>query len=125
MQLTLTVVGIYLRFYCFLTGLKNPLTLMSYVTPVMALFTALLSLVMDPWDKVRTSRYFDSSGHIISSFFLMLFGGTLAFFMVTFSTFCYIIILWFVIQNKVYLSTTFFLSKNLFSPLSASSSPCL
>ncbi|KAD4982890.1 hypothetical protein R6Q59_002547 [Mikania micrantha] len=63
-------------------GLKNPLTLMSYVTPVMALITALLSLIMDPWGKIRTSSYFDSSWHIMRSCFLMLFGGTLAFFMV-------------------------------------------
>nr|XP_043626866.1 probable sugar phosphate/phosphate translocator At1g06470 [Erigeron canadensis] len=63
-------------------GLKNPLTLMSYVTPVMALLTALLSLFMDPWDEFKSSSYFNSSGHIIRSCFLMLFGGTLAFFMV-------------------------------------------
>ncbi|XP_076938745.1 putative sugar phosphate/phosphate translocator At1g06470 [Bidens hawaiensis] len=63
-------------------GLKNPLTLMSYVTPVMALLTALLSLVMDPWGEFKTSSYFDSSWHIMRSCFLMLFGGTLAFFMV-------------------------------------------
>ncbi|KAL7606976.1 probable sugar phosphate/phosphate translocator At1g06470 [Lactuca sativa] len=63
-------------------GLKNPLTLMSYVTPVMALLTALLSLILDPWDEFRSSSYFDTSGHIIRSCFLMLFGGMLAFFMV-------------------------------------------
>ncbi|KAI3744146.1 hypothetical protein L1987_57222 [Smallanthus sonchifolius] len=63
-------------------GLKNPLTLMSYVTPVMALLTAFLSLIMDPWGEFRTSSYFDSSWHIMRSCFLMLFGGTLAFFMV-------------------------------------------
>ncbi|KAJ0462082.1 putative sugar phosphate transporter domain-containing protein [Helianthus annuus] len=63
-------------------GLKNPLTLMSYVTPVMALLTALLSLILDPWGEFRTSSYFDSKLHIMRSCFLMLFGGTLAFFMV-------------------------------------------
>ncbi|KAI3796329.1 hypothetical protein L1987_38997 [Smallanthus sonchifolius] len=63
-------------------GLKNPLTLMSYVTPVMALLTAFLSLIMDPWGEFRTSSYFDSSWHIMRSCFLMFFGGTLAFFMV-------------------------------------------
>ncbi|KAK1425437.1 hypothetical protein QVD17_20789 [Tagetes erecta] len=63
-------------------GLKNPLTLMSYVTPVMALLTALLSLILDPWGEFRTSSYFDSSWHIMRSCLLMLFGGTLAFFMV-------------------------------------------
>ncbi|XP_071705883.1 probable sugar phosphate/phosphate translocator At1g06470 [Rutidosis leptorrhynchoides] len=63
-------------------GLKNPLTLMSYVTPVMALLTALLSLALDPWHEFKSSTYFDSSGHIVRTFFLMLFGGTLAFFMV-------------------------------------------
>ncbi|KAL4586403.1 hypothetical protein LXL04_011039 [Taraxacum kok-saghyz] len=63
-------------------GLKNPLTLMSYVTPVMAIITALLSLILDPWDEFRTSTYFDTSPHIIRSCFLLLFGGTLAFFMV-------------------------------------------
>nr|GEX94042.1 probable sugar phosphate/phosphate translocator At1g06470 [Tanacetum cinerariifolium] len=63
-------------------GLKNPLTLMSYVTPVMALLTGLLSLALEPWGDFKTSSYFDSSGHIIRSCFLLLFGGTLAFFMV-------------------------------------------
>ncbi|XP_052177922.1 probable sugar phosphate/phosphate translocator At1g06470 isoform X1 [Diospyros lotus] len=63
-------------------GLKNPLTLMSCLTPVMALATALLSLMMDPWDEFKISNYFNSSWHVIRSFLLMLFGGTLAFFMV-------------------------------------------
>ncbi|XP_061376567.1 probable sugar phosphate/phosphate translocator At1g06470 [Gastrolobium bilobum] len=63
-------------------GLKNPLTLMSYVTPVMALATALLSLALDPWDEFRENEYFDNSWHIARSCLLMLFGGTLAFFMV-------------------------------------------
>ncbi|KAJ9563611.1 hypothetical protein OSB04_008771 [Centaurea solstitialis] len=63
-------------------GLKNPLTLMSYVTPVMAVLTAILSLALDPWDEFRTSSYFDSSWHIMRSCLLMLFGGMLAFFMV-------------------------------------------
>ncbi|KAJ8532201.1 hypothetical protein K7X08_012124 [Anisodus acutangulus] len=63
-------------------GLKNPLTLMSYVTPVMALSTAMLSLIFDPWQEFGSSSYFDSSWHITRSCLLMLFGGTLAFFMV-------------------------------------------
>ncbi|KAL2496720.1 putative sugar phosphate/phosphate translocator [Forsythia ovata] len=63
-------------------GLKNPLTLMSYVTPIMAIATALLSLMLDPWHEFRMNNYFDSSWHIARSCLLMLFGGTLAFFMV-------------------------------------------
>ena len=63
-------------------GLKNPLVLMSYVTPVMAAATALLSLALDPWDEFRENKYFDNSLHITRSCLLMLLGGTLAFFMV-------------------------------------------
>lgn len=63
-------------------GLKNPLTLMSYVAPVMAVASALLSLALDPWEEFRENEYFDSSWHITRSCFLMFFGGTLAFFMV-------------------------------------------
>ncbi|XP_057506333.1 probable sugar phosphate/phosphate translocator At1g06470 [Actinidia eriantha] len=63
-------------------GLKDPITLMSYVTPVMAVATALLSLILDPWDEFTVNNYFNSSWHIIRSCLLMLFGGTLAFFMV-------------------------------------------
>ncbi|KAL7143631.1 hypothetical protein ABFS83_08G205400 [Erythranthe nasuta] len=63
-------------------GLKNPLTLMSYVTPIMAIATALLSLVLDPWPDFTRSDYFNSSWNIARSFSLMFFGGTLAFFMV-------------------------------------------
>lgn len=63
-------------------GLKNPLTLMSYVTPVMAVATALFSLVLDPWHEFRASNYFNTPWHVTRSFLLMFFGGTLAFFMV-------------------------------------------
>lgn len=63
-------------------GLKNPLVLMSYVTPVMTMATALLSLLLDPWYEFKSSSYFDSSWHIARSCLLMFFGGTLAFFMV-------------------------------------------
>lgn len=63
-------------------GLKNPLTLMSYVAPVMAVSTGLFSLILDPWDEFGKSDYFNSSWHIIRSCLLMLFGGSLAFFMV-------------------------------------------
>ncbi|ONK81959.1 uncharacterized protein A4U43_C01F34670 [Asparagus officinalis] len=63
-------------------GLKNPITLMSYVTPVMAVTTALCSLMLDPWHDLSKNKYFDNSSHIIQSFLLMLLGGALAFFMV-------------------------------------------
>ncbi|KAG8077923.1 hypothetical protein GUJ93_ZPchr0007g4562 [Zizania palustris] len=63
-------------------GLKNPFTLMSYVSPVMAIATAILSIAMDPWHDVRASHFFDNSTHIIRSSLLMLLGGALAFFMV-------------------------------------------
>ncbi|XP_068336328.1 probable sugar phosphate/phosphate translocator At1g06470 isoform X1 [Pyrus communis] len=63
-------------------GLRNPLTLMSYLTPVMAVLTALLSLTFDPWDELRKNNYFNNPGHVGRSCLLMLFGGTLAFFMV-------------------------------------------
>ncbi|GAB4824802.1 hypothetical protein Ancab_007672 [Ancistrocladus abbreviatus] len=63
-------------------GLENPLTLMSYVTPVMALATAFLSLWMDPWHDFAKSDYFNNSWNIFRSCLLMLVGGMLAFFMV-------------------------------------------
>ncbi|GMH07310.1 hypothetical protein Nepgr_009150 [Nepenthes gracilis] len=63
-------------------GLKNPLTFMSYVTPIMALATAFVSLLLDPWHEFPKSDYFNSSWNIVRSCFLMLFGGMLAFFMV-------------------------------------------
>ncbi|KAG6473020.1 hypothetical protein ZIOFF_066927 [Zingiber officinale] len=69
-------------FSSYYAGLKNPITLMSYVTPVMAIITAVLSLVLDPWDKFKESNYFDSTKHIMRSCLLMLFGGALAFCMV-------------------------------------------
>ncbi|XP_070672730.1 probable sugar phosphate/phosphate translocator At1g06470 isoform X1 [Malus domestica] len=73
---------ILLQFDSIVLGLRNPLTLMSFVTPVMAVLTAILSLVFDPWDELRENNYFDNPGHIGRSLLLMLFGGTLAFFMV-------------------------------------------
>ncbi|KAJ6823986.1 putative sugar phosphate/phosphate translocator [Iris pallida] len=63
-------------------GLKNPITLMSYVTPVMTVATAISSLLMDPWSTLKDDKYFNSSKHIINSCLLMFLGGTLAFFMV-------------------------------------------
>lgn len=66
---------------CFV-GLHNPITLMSYVSPVMAVGTAILSLLMDPWHEFVATVYFDNAWHILQSCFLMLIGGALAFFMV-------------------------------------------
>ncbi|XP_052290739.1 probable sugar phosphate/phosphate translocator At1g06470 isoform X10 [Citrus sinensis] len=63
-------------------GLKNPLTLMSYVAPIMALVTALLPLLLDPWHEFKRNNYFNNSWHVTRSLLLMLSGGALAFFMV-------------------------------------------
>ncbi|KAJ4748912.1 Nucleotide/sugar transporter family protein [Rhynchospora pubera] len=63
-------------------GLKDPITLMSYVTPIMAVATFVGSLLMDPWDKFDTNIYFNNPWHVARSCLLMLIGGTLAFFMV-------------------------------------------
>ncbi|XP_072993910.1 probable sugar phosphate/phosphate translocator At1g06470 isoform X1 [Typha latifolia] len=63
-------------------GLRDPITLMSYITPVMAIATAVLSLAMDPWHDFRTNDFFDNSRGIIKSCLLMGLGGILAFFMV-------------------------------------------
>ncbi|CAH8339847.1 unnamed protein product [Eruca vesicaria subsp. sativa] len=63
-------------------GLKNPFMFMSCVSPVMAIVTGLLSLLLDPWSEFRENRYFDSGEHFARTCFLMLFGGALAFFMV-------------------------------------------
>jgi solute carrier family 35, member C2 len=69
--------------YVSLAGLKNPITLMSHVTPVMAIATLVLSLLLDPWSDFQKNAYFDDPWHVIRSCLLMLIGGTLAFFMVT------------------------------------------
>ncbi|PNT76523.1 hypothetical protein BRADI_1g49160v3 [Brachypodium distachyon] len=63
-------------------GLKDPITLMSHVTPVMAIATMVLSLLLDPWSDFRKNAYFDNPWHVMRSFLLMLIGGSLAFFMV-------------------------------------------
>ncbi|XP_058095511.1 probable sugar phosphate/phosphate translocator At1g06470 [Magnolia sinica] len=63
-------------------GLKHPITFMSYVTPVMAVATALLSLIMDPWHEFKRNDYFSNSQHILHTCMVLLLGGTLAFFMV-------------------------------------------
>ncbi|KAL5223442.1 hypothetical protein ABZP36_010081 [Zizania latifolia] len=55
---------------------------MSHVTPVMAIATMVLSLLMDPWSDFQKNAYFDSPWHVMRSCLLMLIGGTLAFFMV-------------------------------------------
>jgi len=44
--------------------------------------TALFSLLLDPWHEFKTNNYFNSPWHLTRSCLLMLFGGTLAFFMV-------------------------------------------
>ncbi|XP_010457774.1 PREDICTED: probable sugar phosphate/phosphate translocator At1g06470 [Camelina sativa] len=63
-------------------GLKNPFILMSYMAPVMAIVTGLLSLLLDPWSEFTENKYFDSGEHFARTCFLMLFGGALAFCMV-------------------------------------------
>eukprot|EP00252_Welwitschia_mirabilis_P009445 TRINITY_DN22024_c0_g1_i2.p1 TRINITY_DN22024_c0_g1~~TRINITY_DN22024_c0_g1_i2.p1 ORF type:complete len:490 (-),score=74.92 TRINITY_DN22024_c0_g1_i2:384-1853(-) len=63
-------------------GLTNPFATMSYIAPVMALITAVFSLISEPWLSLTKTRYFDTPQHIFGSCLLMLLGGTLAFFMV-------------------------------------------
>ncbi|KAJ0971471.1 hypothetical protein J5N97_019430 [Dioscorea zingiberensis] len=63
-------------------GLKDPIKLMSTVTPLMAAVTLVLSLVVDPWHDLKISNYFNSSWHVTKSSLLMLLGGALAFSMV-------------------------------------------
>lgn len=55
---------------------------MSYIAPVMAFSTGILSLIFEPWNEFRTNVYFNSSWHVTRTCLLLLFGGTLAFFMV-------------------------------------------
>ncbi|XP_057859699.2 probable sugar phosphate/phosphate translocator At1g06470 isoform X1 [Cryptomeria japonica] len=63
-------------------GLTNPFAVMSYLTPVMALITAIFSLITEPWSSLSKTRYFDTRQHLFQSSLLMLLGGSLAFFMV-------------------------------------------
>lgn len=63
-------------------GLTNPFATMRCLTPVMALITAIFSLISEPWSSLSKTRYFDTRQHLIGSCLLMLLGGTLAFFMV-------------------------------------------
>ncbi|MQL75433.1 hypothetical protein Taro_007836 [Colocasia esculenta] len=62
--------------------LQNPLMFMSYVTPVMAIATAIFSLILDPWHEFGSNGYFNNFQHIMQSCLLMLVGGALAFAMV-------------------------------------------
>ncbi|KAL2620507.1 hypothetical protein R1flu_000712 [Riccia fluitans] len=64
-------------------GLNNPFAVMSYLTPVMAAASMILSLILEPWNKFGESHYFDTPGHVLSSCALMLLGGGLAFCMVS------------------------------------------
>ncbi|KAH9314699.1 hypothetical protein KI387_023326 [Taxus chinensis] len=63
-------------------GLTNPFAVMSYLTPVMALITAIFSFISEPWSNLSNTRYFDTAHHVFQSSMLMLLGGSLAFFMV-------------------------------------------
>lgn len=63
-------------------GLTNPFATMRCLTPVMALITAILSLISEPWSSLLKTRYFDTPRHFFGSSLLMLLGGSLAFFMV-------------------------------------------
>jgi len=64
-------------------GLENPITMMTHVTPVMAIATMILSLLLEPWSDFQKNSYFDNPWHVMRSCLLMLIGGSLAFFMVT------------------------------------------
>jgi len=63
-------------------GLENPITMMTHVTPVMAIATMILSLLLEPWSDFQKNSYFDNPWHVMRSCLLMLIGGSLAFFMV-------------------------------------------
>jgi len=64
------------------SGLSNPFAAMSYLTPVMAFITLIISLFIEPWHELGETAYFDTSRHVFESCALMLLGGALAFFMV-------------------------------------------
>ncbi|EFJ24231.1 hypothetical protein SELMODRAFT_54925, partial [Selaginella moellendorffii] len=63
-------------------GLSNPLAAMSQFTPIMALITAIFSLILEPWHELAETSWFDSRSRVMESTIVMLLGGTLAFFMV-------------------------------------------
>lgn len=63
-------------------GLNNPLSVMSHLAPVMAIFTAGFSLATEPLHELREPPYFDTYRNALRSSLLLLLGGSLAFFMV-------------------------------------------
>ncbi|KAG9298434.1 hypothetical protein G9A89_008698 [Geosiphon pyriformis] len=63
-------------------GLNNPITTLFYVSPIMFACMFILSLIFeDPLEQFSTSEHFRDSETSIKTFFLMLAGGFLAFFM--------------------------------------------
>ncbi|KAL3681423.1 hypothetical protein R1sor_024379 [Riccia sorocarpa] len=74
---------IFLVHFFICAGLNNPYAVMSYLTPVMAAASMILSLILEPWTKLGESHYFDTPEHVLSSCALMLLGGGLAFCMVS------------------------------------------
>lgn len=63
-------------------GLNNPLAVMSQLAPVMAIITAILSIATEPLHNLGKPPFFDTRYNAIWSSFLLLLGGSLAFFMV-------------------------------------------
>lgn len=63
-------------------GLNNPLAVISYVAPVMAIATAILSLATEPLHKLAEEPFFNTYHNALVSSVLLLLGGSLAFFMV-------------------------------------------
>ncbi|KAI9302805.1 triose-phosphate transporter family-domain-containing protein [Cunninghamella echinulata] len=61
-------------------GINSPITTLYYLSPVMFITMAILSLIFEnPIDQFRQSEHFDNIFHILESFGLMAIGGLLAF----------------------------------------------
>lgn len=61
-------------------GINSPITTLYYLSPVMFITMAILSLIFEnPIDQFRQSEHFDNIFHVLESFGLMAIGGLLAF----------------------------------------------
>ncbi|GBG76756.1 hypothetical protein CBR_g22972 [Chara braunii] len=55
---------------------------MFYLSPVMAVFMGLFSLVLEPWAELGHTHFFDTSAHALQSMGIMTLGGLIALCMV-------------------------------------------
>ena len=63
-------------------GMNNPVATIFWLSPVMGITLGAMSVFLENWSDIFTSKFFDSTQHILGTTIYLIIPGTMAFCMV-------------------------------------------